>query len=333
MAPRTLEVDSTAERLRFAQIDWRVRRPKPFVLVIEGPGDGEPGDYLHERLLAPAWREGFLALIDSTGLVVCLNLPTRHPSYRDVRGRSSKGRLSQGEYYHHDGCSSPQKPRVVEIRCPYQTVARSVATAVAPHHAVLRAMVDFLPEELAQDERLAGWGERLRGGPWPSDAELDHLQGQLNRLLRRKLAAEDARAYFRRVDAAADAYVEPWAMGESRLIANAPHTPGANDAAPPRLPAADHRGRGQWQPGQALAQRGACAAGAGHRHRADRFFLQRGRRRMPARPGDCPARQRPRRAAVRRLKAGAGRFCSRRARASSGGRWTKLRLAHTPRLK
>ncbi len=210
---------ATDERLEFAGLGWPVRRPKPFVLLIEGPAPGAGPDYLHEVLLAPSWREAFLQLLDRTGLVVCLNLPTEHPSYRDVRGRSSKGRLSQGEYYHHDGCSSPQKPRVVEIRCPYQTVARSVATAVAPHQAVVRAMFNALPLELASAEAFMGWHERLQG---PLGlAELDQVQGLMNRTLRRKLDAESARAYFRQVDAAANAYVEPWAMGESRLISNA----------------------------------------------------------------------------------------------------------------
>jgi hypothetical protein len=210
---------ATVERLEFAGLGWPVRKPKPFVLVFKGPAPGAEADYLHEVLLAPAWREDFLQLLDRTGLVVCLNLPTQHPSYRDVRGRSSKGRLSQGEYYHHDGCSSPQKPRVVEIRCPYQTVARSVATAVAPHQAVVRAMFKALPLELASAEAFMGWRERLQGPL--SLAELDQVQGLMNRALRRKLDAESARAYFRQVDAAANAYVEPWAMGESRLISNA----------------------------------------------------------------------------------------------------------------
>ncbi len=207
----------------FAQLQWRVRRPKPFVLVVEGPAQGAAPDYLHETLLAPPWREAFLRVVDETGLVVCLNLATEHPSYREVRGRSSKGRLSQGEYYHHDGCSSPQKPRVVEIRCPYQTVARSVATAVAPHRDVVRAMFDALPPQIASAEAFAGWRERLNAasGPPLSMAELDQLQGLMNRSLRRKLSAEEARAYFRQVDAEANAYVEPWALGESRLIANA----------------------------------------------------------------------------------------------------------------
>lgn len=215
-------ISSGADFLPLAGQRWQVRRPKPFVLVFEGHPEG--GDYLHEQLLAPATRDAFFELIDATGLVVCLNLPTRHPTYRDVRGRSSKGRLSQGEYYHHDGCSSPSKPRVVEIRCPYQTVPRSVATAVAPHHAVMRAMLACLPEELAAEVCWTPWRERLAAAEMPAYAELDQLQGLLNRMVRRKLLAEEARAYFRRVDAAADAYVEPWAMGESRLIANAPLT-------------------------------------------------------------------------------------------------------------
>jgi hypothetical protein len=218
----SLTLSAGADSLHFAGQRWRVRRPKPFVLVFEGHPEG--GDYLHERLLTPDSRDAFFELIDATGLVVCLNLPTQHPTYRDVRGRSSKGRLSQGEYYHHDGCSSPSKPRVVEIRCPYQTVARSVATAVAPHHAVMRAMLACLPEELAADACWAPWRERLTAAEMPTYAELDQLQGLLNRMVRRKLPAEAARAFFRAVDAAADAYVEPWAMGESRLIANAPLT-------------------------------------------------------------------------------------------------------------
>lgn len=198
---------------------WPVRRPKSFVLVLEGAAQGVPSDYLHETLLAPAWRESFLQLVDATGLVVCLNLPTQHPTYRDVRGRSSKGRLSQGEYYHHDGCSGPQKPRVVEIRCPYQTVARSVATAVAPHGAVVRAMLDALPSEIAEEAAFAAWRERLQ--QQPTAANLDQVQALMNRALRRTLTASAARAYFREVDLRANAYVEPWSMGESRLISNA----------------------------------------------------------------------------------------------------------------
>ena len=50
---------------------------------------------------------------------------------------------------------------------------------------------------------------------------LDHLQGLITRIVRKKLNAEGARSYFRQVDAAAHAYFEPWALGESRFIANA----------------------------------------------------------------------------------------------------------------
>jgi hypothetical protein len=210
--------------LNFAQRQWRVRRPKPFVLVIEGEVGQEAqasSDYLHEQLLLPEWREAFYQLVDATGLVVCLNVHTQHPSYRDVRGRSSKGRLSQGEYYHHDGCSGPVKPRFVEIRCPIQPQTRGVATAVAPHHDVVKAMVQVLPAELAATPALAGIDMSLATINQIDDAELDQLQGLITRTVRKKLNAEGARSYFRQVDAAANAYFEPWALGESRFIANA----------------------------------------------------------------------------------------------------------------
>lgn len=212
---------STTE-FEFANTRWRVRRPKPFVLVIEGEVGAEaagPSDYLHDKLLLPEWREAFYQLVDATGLVVCLNLHTQHLTYRDVRGRSSKGRLSQGEYYHHDGCSGPTKPRFVEIRCPIQPQTRGVATAVAPHHAVVAAMLGCLPANLAAAPALAALaGQDLKQ---MDAAVLDQLQGLITRTVRKKLDAEGARAYFRQVDLAADAYFEPWALGESRIIANA----------------------------------------------------------------------------------------------------------------
>jgi len=210
--------------LNFANAQWRVRRPKPFVLVIEGEVGHEadaPSDYLHDKLLLPEWREAFYQLVDATGLVVCLNVHTQHPTYRDVRGRSSKGRLSQGEYYHHDGCTGPVKPRFVEIRCPIQPQTRGVATAVAPHHDVVKAMVQMLPTELAATPALAGQDMSLATISQMDDAALDHLQGLITRTVRKKLNAEGARSYFRQVDAAANAYFEPWALGESRFIANA----------------------------------------------------------------------------------------------------------------
>jgi len=210
--------------LNFANTAWRVRRPKPFVLVIEGEvgHDGtEPSDYLHDKLLLPEWREAFYKLVDATGLVVCLNVHTQHPTYRDVRGRSSKGRLSQGEYYHHDGCTGPVKPRFVEIRCPVQPQTRSVATGVAPHRDVVRSMVQVLPAELADTPTLAQQDMSLEALTQMDDDALDHVQGLITRTVRKKLNAEGARSYFRQVDAAANAYVEPWALGESRFIANA----------------------------------------------------------------------------------------------------------------
>jgi hypothetical protein len=210
--------------LEFANTLWRVRRPKPFVLVIEGEvgHEGtEPTDYLHDKLLLPEWREAFYQLVDATGLVVCLNSHTQHPTYREVRGRSSKGRLSQGEYYHHDGCTGPVKPRFVEIRCPMQPQTRGVATAVAPHHDVVKAMVQMLPAELAATPALAGQDMSLNTISQMDYAALDHLQGLITRTVRKKLNAEGARSYFRQVDAKANAYFEPWALGESRFIANA----------------------------------------------------------------------------------------------------------------
>jgi len=214
----------TTSVLNFANAQWRVRRPRPFVLVIEGEvgHEGtEPTDYLHDKLLLPEWREAFYQLVDATGLVVCLNVHTQHPTYRDVRGRSSKGRLSQGEYYHHDGCTGPVKPRFVEIRCPIQPQTRVVATAVAPHRDVVKAMVQVLLAELAAAPALAGVDMNLATMSQMDDAALDQLQGLITRTVRKKLNAEGARSYFRQVDAAAHAYFEPWALGESRFIANA----------------------------------------------------------------------------------------------------------------
>lgn len=216
--------DSTPSILNFAGTLWRIRRPKPFVLVIAGEVGQEaapPSDYLHDKLLLPEWREAFYQLVDATGLVVCLNVHTQHPTYRDVRGRSSKGRLSQGEYYHHDGCTGPVKPRFVEIRCPIQPQTRGVATAVAPHRDVVKAMVQVLPAELVATSALATQDMSPEALEQMDDAALDHLQGLITRTVRKKLNAEGARRYFRQVDAAANAYFEPWALGESRFIANA----------------------------------------------------------------------------------------------------------------
>jgi hypothetical protein len=194
-------------------------------LVLDGLHDGDgrtaPADYVAAVLLTESIREVFFALVDAVGLVVCRKVRSDDRVYRDVRGRSSKGRLSQGEYYHHDGCSGPSKPRVVEIRCPEQEVERHIATAIAPFPDVLYAMLRHLPAQLRSDGELASWDELLRSDGAIAAVDWDRAQGAINRALRRAVSAEDARAYFRAVDDAVGAYREPWLMGESRFIANA----------------------------------------------------------------------------------------------------------------
>ncbi len=115
-----------------------------------------PVNYVDDVLLREPQREPFLALIDHTGLVVCKQVGADHPTHREVRGRSSRGRLSQGEYYHHDGCSGPVKPRVVEIRCPHQATPRHIATAIAPFPASVHAMLHELPAALVTAELAPG---------------------------------------------------------------------------------------------------------------------------------------------------------------------------------
>lgn len=201
---------------------WRLRAGEPVHLgvVVEGiAGEGAaPADYVNDVLLTPEHREAFFSLVDRAGLVVCRNVGGDDARHRDVRGRSSRGRLSQGEFFHHDGCSGPVKPRVLEIRCPYQDVARHTATAVAPFPEVVVAMLTVLPPHLRRDE-LARWHDLATSGG-PVD-DWDEVQGALNRVVRRSMDAESQRAYLRDVDGAARAYRAPWAMGESRFIANA----------------------------------------------------------------------------------------------------------------
>ena len=212
--------------LRFGP--WRLRlldSGSRNAVVIDGldheAGLAAPADYANDVLLTEEHRGQFLALIDQVGLVVCRNVGGDDAAHRDVRGRSSKGRLSQGEYYHHDGCSGPTKPRVVEIRCPYQDVARHVSSAVAPFPATLYAMLNELPEDLRADGELATWHRELQDQGALPQLQWDLVQGAINRTVRRALSAEDARAFFRGVDVRAGAYREPWLMGESRFIANA----------------------------------------------------------------------------------------------------------------
>ena len=201
---------------------WRLRAGAPIHLgvVIDGlVGErAAPADYVNDVLLAPEHRETFFALIDRAGLVVCRAVGGDDALHRDVRGRSSRGRLSQGEFFHHDGCSGPVKPRVLEIRCPYQDVARHTATAVAPFPEVVVAMLVALPRHLRTGELAAWHAEALRGGPVD---DWDTVQGALNRAIRRAMDAESQRSYLRDVDDEVKAYRAPWEMGESRFIANA----------------------------------------------------------------------------------------------------------------
>lgn len=207
--------------LEIAGYAWPVSRPHPFGVVLDGPPPGVDGDYLHEVLLSPSNRDAFFSLIDAEGLVVCKRVETAAASYRRVRGKSSQGKLSQAEYYHHDGCSCPTKPRVVEIRFPVQDVSRNVATAIAPFPDVMRAQLIALPSHLRSDPEIGRLIEAFSEDADPPAVERwDQIQGRVTRMVRRELDAESCRAYFRNVDEIAKAYVFPWEMGESRLMAN-----------------------------------------------------------------------------------------------------------------
>jgi len=200
---------------------WRLRLAPwhGLGIVVTGLDGDAPASYVDDALLTEPYREQFFSLVDRVGLVVCKNVPREHANHRDVRGRSSRGRLSQGEFFHHDGCAGPEKPRVVEIRCPYQSVERHTFTAVAPFPAVVEAMLVELPERLCLGE-LATWRANAA-----SIEDWDVVQGTINRAVRRALGPEEQRAYLRRVDIRAGAYREAWEMGESRFIANS--NPGA----------------------------------------------------------------------------------------------------------
>ncbi|HEY0133021.1 MAG TPA: hypothetical protein VGB85_03040, partial [Nannocystis sp.] len=72
---------------------WRLRLTAwtGLGVVIEGlehaDGVAAPADYVDEVLLTTGHREGFLALIDAAGLVVCKNVGGDDATHRDVRGR------------------------------------------------------------------------------------------------------------------------------------------------------------------------------------------------------------------------------------------------------
>jgi len=202
---------------------WRLRRAASpglgtIILGLEGE-EAAPADYVNEVFLAPQHREQFFALVDHAGLVVCKSVGGDDALHRNVRGRSSRGRLSQGEFFHHDGCAGPVNPRIVEIRCPYQETPRHTVTSIAPFPAVVKAMLLELPEMLWIGILAAARAALVDDQPLTGDP--DDLQGAVNRTVRRAFPAEEQRAYLRRVDVRAGAYREPWEMGESRFIANA----------------------------------------------------------------------------------------------------------------
>ena len=223
MATTTTDIDQLGQdqaksnQIQFGNHQFDVARPHPFGIVIEGSGD-----YLHEVLLSQAHKESFLKVIEREGLVVCKSVDTKDPTYRRVRGKSSGGKLSQAEYFHHDGCSCPVKPRVVEIRLPHQPIQRDVATAIAPFGNVMEAMLKCLPEHLKSESDIAEAAEQFSGdlSVRPPTVRWDKIQGRVTRLVRREMDAESCRSFFRDVDAAAGAYVVPWEMGESRLMLN-----------------------------------------------------------------------------------------------------------------
>ncbi len=204
---------------------WRLRTTPwhGFGLVVDGLVHDDdapvPADYVSAVLLTPQHSDAFFALVDAAGVVVCKNVGGDDGGLKDVRGRSSRGKLSQGEFYHHDGCKGPVRPRVVEIRCPYQDVQRATLTAVAPFPSTVYAMLLALPAALVID-RLAAWRLALvSDGGLPEDS-WDLVQGELNRTIRRAMSSADARRFLRDVDVQVGAYCEPWSMGETRFIAN-----------------------------------------------------------------------------------------------------------------
>ena len=216
--------------LTLGDIQFKTSRPHRFGIVFHGVADADAtsasADYLHEHLLSPALREVFLEMIETEGLVVCKNVHSEHATYRKVRGKSPSGKLSQAEYYHHDGCSCPTKPQVVEIRLPQQEVGREVATAIAPFGDIVHAMLTALPENLKSNpgldsqitDALAAFSQTP--DQWPDPSLWDKIQGRITRLIRREMDAESSRAWFRQVDELAEAYVLPWEMRESRLMLN-----------------------------------------------------------------------------------------------------------------
>ena len=215
------KTDST---LTLGGVAFRVSRTHAFGLVIDGAVDPTPeqaDDYLHAVLLARSNRDAFFALIEAEGLIVCRGIRREDATYRPVAGRSGTAKLSQAEYYHHDGCSGPQKPRFDEIRSPWGSRPRRATTAVARFGDVVRAQLAALPVRMVDDE-VAEWRAAFADDATRPPAEdWDAIQGRVTRRVRKEMDATGARAWFAEVDRLAGAYLLPWEPGESRLMLNA----------------------------------------------------------------------------------------------------------------
>lgn len=204
-------------RLPSAAAQWRVEVRDGLGVILHGPSDA-PTAYLDAVFADPVEREAFFGWVDAVGLIVARNLAIDPAPYRPVRGKHTTGRMSQGEYFHHDGCSTPIKPRVVEIRCPGQARARSMGTSVVRYPDVVGVMLDLLPAAYRAEHGLAAVYAARDDDP-DTLPDWDVIQGRVNRVLR-QLDADDARAFLQDVDRAAGAYREPWTLHESRFIAN-----------------------------------------------------------------------------------------------------------------
>lgn len=205
-------IDACTEHVLVGTTRLRVLSRPAFGLVVDG-GPGGPSRWLDAVFADPDALEGFFQLVEAHGLIVARDLEIDPTPYRRVRGRRSRGRLSQGELFHHDGCSAPTPPRVVEIRCPFQEVLRGMGTTIAPFPAVVDAMLAALPASERKAPRLA---EVLEGEP-----DLDRVQGGINRVVR-AWDAERTRAWFAEVESGLRCYRAPWTFGESRFMANGP---------------------------------------------------------------------------------------------------------------
>ena len=190
------------------------------IVPVQGATLPLPLDHLDELLLAPGNRAQFYEQVDHYGFVLCRKVHSQHPTYRVVRGRSSPGKLSPGEYFHHDGCAGPTKPRVVEIRFPFQDTPRRVATALAPFPDVVQTMFTCLPATVAVRPEFDPWHEHLAGVCETSYVQWQRVQALVMRAVRRCFSASEAREYLRTVDRVSGAYVHRWRAGDSLFIAN-----------------------------------------------------------------------------------------------------------------